>query len=117
LAEQIAWATETRVVTLIPMIVKPTPGFVLSPQPWSDDDAAHHTREDCSDADYAVVTHLVAETEPWTMDMRLIRTIDASCIGHFQVSFQSDAPENGIPKLAELLLSLVAEHDIAARQA
>ncbi len=68
--------------TLVPWIVKPRPGFILGGMPWDDATASRHARaavpEDA--ADYLVITHLRCRAEPWTIEVRVLRTIDAACL-------------------------------------
>ena len=109
LAEQIQFGNTARPQTFIPWISGETPGFVLSGGAWSDEEAANHTRQGEIKCDYVVTIHLKPIPEPWTAELRLIRTIDAKCLGTLSGSFLSAKPEERIPALAQQLLSLLGE--------
>lgn len=109
LAEQVEFGSQTRVQTLVPWITNAGGGFVLSGVPWKDEDAANYARQGQIKGDYVVAIHLKPNVEPWTAELRLIRTIDAKCLGTLTGSFPSAKPEEGIPTLARQLLSLLKE--------
>lgn len=110
LAEQVRFNLHARARTIVPWMTKPSPSFVLSGVPWSDADAAQHARAGDGPSDYIVVTHLRTAAEPWSIDLRLIRTIDAVCLASTSTSLNSKAPEAEIRALAETLLGLLAQH-------
>jgi tetratricopeptide (TPR) repeat protein len=109
LAETVEFGSNARVQTLVPWIVGETPGFVLSGVPWTDEKAACYARQGETPSDYAVITHLKPIAEPWAVGLRLIRTIDAKCLGTLEVFFPMVKPEQGLPGLARQLLDLLAE--------
>jgi len=109
LAEQVEFGSQARVQTLVPWITNEGGGFVLSGVPWKDDDAANYARQGEIKSDYAVTIHLKPNAEPWTAELRLIRTIDAKCLGTLSGSFPSAKPEDGIPVLVQQLLTLLRE--------
>jgi Flp pilus assembly protein TadD len=109
LAEQVEFGSAARAQTLVPWIVEPTGGFVLSGGAWNDDDAAGYSRQGQIKSDYVVATHLKTTVEPWTVELRLIRAIDAKCLGTLSVSFPSVKPEEGLPKLILQLLRLLTD--------
>lgn len=109
LAEAMEFSSNARVQTLVPWIVGETPGFVLSGVPWTDANAATYARQGETKNDFAVVTHLKPNSDPWTVALRLIRTIDAMCVGTLEVSFPMARPEDGLPSLTRRLLDLLAQ--------
>ncbi len=109
LAERIGFCTPLSVKTLIPWVEEKGGAFVLSAVAWSDQEAVNHSRREEVRGDYVVVSHLKAQAEPWTVDLRLIRVADGNCIGTLAASFQSAKPEEGIPELARRLVALLAE--------
>lgn len=109
LAETVEFGSNARVQTLVPWIVGETPGFVFSGVPWTDKNAACYARQGEVPSDYAVITHLKPIAEPWAVELRLIRTIDATCLGTLEVSFPMPNPEQGLPDLASQLLALLAQ--------
>lgn len=109
LAEAVEFGSNARMQTLVPWIVGDTPGFVLGGVPWTDEDAANYARQGETKSDFAVVTHLKPNADPWTLDLRLIRTIDGKCVGTLETSFPMARPEEGLPGLARQLLTLLAQ--------
>ncbi|HZR19761.1 MAG TPA: hypothetical protein VFE51_20920 [Verrucomicrobiae bacterium] len=109
LAEQIELSTQAQVQTLVPWVVSPTPGFVLGGVPWSDADAAGYARQTEPKSDYVVVCYLKTSSEPWVAELRLVRTIDAKCLGTLSGSFPSAKPEEGILALSSKLLSILVK--------
>lgn len=113
LAETLEMNTNAKARVLVPWILGDSPGFVLSGVPWTDENVANYAREGEVKSDFAVVTHLKPNSEPWTVELRLIRTIDGKCVGTLEGSFPMARPEEGLPDLAqELLALLVREADI-----
>ena len=110
LAEQLEFAGNARVQTLVPWIAGDPPGFVVSGRPWEDETAATAARQTELKSDYVVTIHLRPVAEPWTAELRLVRTIDAKCLGTLTGSFPSDKPEEGLPALANRLLALLQDH-------
>lgn len=108
LAEQITFASNASVQTLVPWIVNDS-GFVLSGGPWKDEDAANHARQGEMKNDFVVTIHLKPTAEPWSAELRVIRTIDAKCIGTLNGTWAATNPEAGIPGIAGQLLAILAE--------
>jgi len=109
LAEQVEFRSRARTQTLIPWIAEATAGFVLSGVAWSNEEAANYARQGELKSDYVVITHLHTQTEPWRIELRLVRTIDAKCLGQLQAGFPSTAPQEGILMLANDLLPLLRD--------
>jgi tetratricopeptide (TPR) repeat protein len=110
LAEQVAFHSGAQVQTLIPTVVGDPPGFVLNGVPWNDQDAASYARQGQAKSDYIVTTHIQPQAEPWTAQLRLVRTIDGQCLGQLTATWPAARPELGIPQMARQLLTLLAEH-------
>jgi tetratricopeptide (TPR) repeat protein len=110
LAEQIDFGSNARVQTLIPWITEEIGGFILSGVIWRDEDAANYARQSAHKSDYVVIIHLKTQTEPWTVELRLIRTIDGNFLGNFDALIPSAKPEETIPQLAQNLLALLVKH-------
>ena len=106
-AEQTHWRTDARVSTLIPWVVRPTNGFVVSGSPWDDEQAAGMARQGSDPNDYAVTAHLNVQKEPWRLELRLLRTIDGACIGVLERNFSMASPESVIPALMDEILTLL----------
>lgn len=110
LAEQVEFCSNARVQTLVPWITGEAPAFVFTGGPWEDADAANYARQTERKNDYVVVAYLKPNAEPWTAELRLVRTIDAQCLGTLTATFPLSRPEDGIPDLAARLLDLIREH-------
>ena len=110
LAEQIEFTSNARVQTLVPWIIGDSPGFVLSGEPWEDETATTSASQAELKSDYVVTIHLKSNAEPWTAELRLVRTIDARCLGTLTGSFPFGKPEEGILALARQLVALLCEH-------
>jgi tetratricopeptide (TPR) repeat protein len=78
--------TNATTTDLVPWIESPQTGFVLCGAPWEDDAAAQHARNasDETPIDWVVVSHLTVRGENWKVGTRVIRTIDAKCLGSFE---------------------------------
>lgn len=117
LAEQVELHTSAMARTLVPWLVKPHPGFILGGSAWDDATASRHARGSVADdpADYVVVTHLRCLAEPWTIELRLVRTIDAACLATASVACPSADPGLALPELVrELFAALAAHAEIAS---
>lgn len=116
LAEQIRFQGEAQIRTIIPWLEGDTPAFVLGGVAWANDDAAQHGRTGNPACDYVVVTHLKTAGEPWIIELRLIRTIDAKLLGTAMGRFSAAHPETAFLQLAQDLLGLLVEHAGLVRQ-
>jgi tetratricopeptide (TPR) repeat protein len=114
LAEQVRFNAQANVLTLVPWIQNPPEGFVLSGVAWQDAEAAQYARTGESPGDYVIVTHLKTAAEPWMAELRLIRTIDAKCLGTTEASFPSTQAGEAAQGIARELLTVLARHaDVA----
>ncbi len=112
LVEQVELATPALGRVLVPWLVKPRPGFIMGGIPWDDATASRHARAVVPDdaADYLVITHLRCTAEPWTVELRLVRTIDAACLGGASVPCSLSDPGQALPELARVLHELLSAH-------
>lgn len=109
LAEQLRFAYQANVQTLIPWIGEGTGGFVLSGVAWSDEDALEYVKHVETRSDYIVITHLNAQPEPWTIDLRVLQTSDGKRIGDIETSFASSNPGERVSELSQQLATLLAQ--------
>ncbi|MDR0353953.1 MAG: tetratricopeptide repeat protein [Opitutaceae bacterium] len=112
LAEQVEFGTEAATRTLVPWLVNP-PSFVLSGVIENDTDAASHARHvrpEEKPADYIVVTHLNCRADPWTIELRLVRTIDAACLATASATCPASDPAQVLPGLTRTLLAALDAH-------
>jgi len=72
---------------------------MLGGLPWPDEDVASFARREWVKSDYVAVTHLKPITSPWTVELRLIRRIDARCLATLTTTFPPDQPEQAPPDL------------------
>ncbi len=110
LAEQVDFKSLAHVQTLFPWIEGEHQAFVISSQPWSPEEVSTYARQGSIKSDYVVITHLLTQQDPWKIELRLVRTIDAKLLASLDVSFSWEHPEYAIPDLARQLLSLLAQH-------
>jgi tetratricopeptide (TPR) repeat protein len=116
LAEQVEFYSKARVQTLIPWVTAPAGSFILGGVAWNDADAANYSQQAGLKTDYVVVTHLKTQSEPWIVELRLVRAIDGKCLNDFNVSLPSATPHKGISELARKLLSALLLHAEVAPQ-
>ena len=108
LAEQVRFHGRSRVRTLMPWVLGEAPAFVLGRVPWKTDEAAHYARIGDTPADFVVVTHLVAATEPSRIELRLIRTIDAKELGTLEAALSLAQPESALRRIADSLVEILS---------
>ncbi len=108
LAEQVRFHGRAQVRPILPWLLGNAPAFVLGCVPWPDAGAAQYARNGDTPADYVVVTHLKSAAEPWSVELRLVRTIDAKLLGTLDASFPVAQPEAALRRLATDLLALLA---------
>jgi tetratricopeptide (TPR) repeat protein len=113
LAEQTEFGTEAATRTLVPRLVRPSPGFVLSCAAWTDADAAAHARQVQAEekpADYIVITHLNCLADTWTIELRLVRTLDAARLATVSAPCTARDPSRALADLTRGLLAALAAH-------
>ena len=108
LAEQVWFSSRARVQTLAPWVTGKSNGFVLSGVPWRDEDAAKYSLHGPIKSDFVTIVHLKSKSEPWTIELRLISSINRENLGELSASFQSADPEGAVLDLARRLLLLIA---------
>jgi tetratricopeptide (TPR) repeat protein len=117
LAEQVWFSSRARVQTLAPWVTGKSNGFVLSGVPWRDEDAAKYSLQGPIKSDFVTIVHLKSKSEPWTIELRLIRSSNRESLGELSASFQSANPEGAVLDLARRLLLLIAGPAQLERQA
>jgi len=81
LSEYFYTQSNANTCVLVPWISDPEGGgFILTGQAWQDDAASPHARNMDHPYDFLVTSHLIARGENWTLQTRIIRTIDAKCL-------------------------------------
>jgi len=82
LAERIEFSTTATTRSLFPHVVRPSPAFALMSKRTEDQTAAGYARQgqEGRAADYIITTHLLRDTAPWTVELRLVRAADARCV-------------------------------------
>ena len=111
LAEQIEFCSCARTRTLVPWIVKPEGGFVLSSVAWSDDTAVLHAQQGVAASDYVVISHLKTRSEPWTAEVRLVRVKDGKRLGQFEEPLPLSAPADAVFNLVQVLRELFGNEE------
>lgn len=115
-AEQAHWSTDARVSTLIPWVVGPPGGFVVSGVAWEAAQAAYFARQGDRPHDYVVTVHIKTQSEPWLVELHVIRTIDGTSLGSLAASFNMANPETAVPMLARQLIGLLRQEADATSQ-
>ena len=110
LAEGAYFSSNACVQTLVPWIVRENGGFVLMGDRCPDEDAVAYAQQTEDKNDYAVLTHIKAIGDSWTVELRLVQTIDAKCVGELSISFPATKPEEGLLLLKKQLLNLLERH-------
>jgi tetratricopeptide (TPR) repeat protein len=113
LSEQVEFGTEAVTRTLVAWMAKPSAGFVLGGDAWTDAEASANARRvgpDQKPADHIVVTNLRCTAEPWHIELRLVRTIDAKCLAEATATCTAINPAQALPSLTRDLLKALATH-------
>jgi hypothetical protein len=110
LAEQVRFGADANTRIFVPWMIHPSAGFLFSGVAWSDADAAHYARMHGPACDYVITTHLEAAAEPWQVELRVIRTIDAACLATATAPVPSASPDAAVAALAANLLALLSAH-------
>ena len=112
LAEQVRFSTLTPVHPLTTWMKGSQPVWALGKSPWQDDAAAAYVRGCAPTADYVVVTHIVATSDPWRLELRLIRASDGVRLTTKKANLPLNQPEAAVRRLGiELIQSLVQHAD------
>jgi len=73
LAEQVYFSSRANAVTLIPWVTSGGSGFVVGGKPWSDEAGLNFAKRGKPAGDFVCVMHLLAESDPWQVELRLLR--------------------------------------------
>jgi tetratricopeptide (TPR) repeat protein len=111
LSEQVRFRSDANPRTIVPWVK--AGGFVLASGRWTDEAAAGYARMEPA-SDYLILVHLRAAADPWTADLRLIRTIDAKCLETIERSFSFAQLAESAQLIARDLLNVLSRHaDVA----
>lgn len=99
---------------MIPWLVQDKGGFILYGKPLADGDAASFAGFSPDEkAEYIISSHLIATSEPWRFNVRLIRVVDGTCLGQVSHAVDKTSPVEML-KLAEMVTALLSEHGIVS---
>lgn len=115
LGERVEFLTTARVRTLVPLIKGEHRGFMVTGVAWSNEDAAGYARKGDAPSDYVVVTHLKAQSEPYRVELRVVRTIDARCVAEFASDLLPAHPKQAVDDLVTKLLNTIGSENVASR--
>jgi tetratricopeptide (TPR) repeat protein len=87
LAEYVHFMTKAKVQTLVPMLTGDSVAFMFASAAWTDEDALEHAKKCAPPADFIVVTHLIAQAEPFAVQVRLLRVPDGAVLATFEKTF------------------------------
>jgi tetratricopeptide (TPR) repeat protein len=110
LAETIWFNTIADVQTLVPITTGNQTALVLSGVAWKDEDAVRYSNIGEHKSDFVVITHLNCTADPWSVELRLVRSADHECVAAASVPFQAKEPQKGAMELAKGLKRLLARH-------
>jgi tetratricopeptide (TPR) repeat protein len=96
LAEQVYFGTEARVSILHGHLTGPQSGFAVFSRAWTLEEACNHASKATPPGDYVVVTHLLAHSDPWQVQLRLIRVAGQELVEELTATIPS--------KLSDILL-------------
>lgn len=109
LAEQAYFNGNVRVRPLVPWVLGEFPAFAVGSDPWNNPEAAERARSLEPACQFTVVTHIEALSEPWRVDLRLVRAADGQVVGAAAVEFKLADLENAARELSAELLKLLAQ--------
>ena len=84
-------------------------GFLVSGKSWSDTDASNHARNGENPCDFGITTHLIARGENWTIQLRILRTIDAKCLFHKEYQIAEWQPHTASPDILQDIMICLSE--------
>lgn len=108
LAEQIRFGLQARVRPIVPWVTGEAPAFVVGRQPWSAAEVAQQARTVKPECAYTVVAHVLAQAEPWRVEVRVVRAADAAVLGTATVEVSINDPEAALRTLAADVVALLA---------
>src|SRR5690606_38305042 len=114
-AEQAHFYRDARASTLIPRGLGRQGAFAVLAGAWPAGDAAAVARRGESSCDYAVTAHLRLSGKNCVLQLRVIRTIDGSCLKSLEGRFPAGQPVAAVLKLKEELLAVLADEAGASR--
>jgi len=83
--------------------------FLLSGTPLDTEELSHFARQRKDPYDYLLACHLAATVEPWRLEVRIIRTIDATVLETILIEIPSSPPE-ALDSLAGRLIEGMSPH-------
>jgi tetratricopeptide (TPR) repeat protein len=110
LAEQVYFGTRARVQSLIPWLTGATSAFVFAGKAWPDERASTFAKQATPAGDFIVVTHLLTQSEPWTVQARLLRPSDGKCLASLEATISSEAPGEKLLELSNRVLAVLSEN-------
>lgn len=108
IAERLGFQTSARCRTLVPWMLAPSRGFVISGKPWPDGELAAMARRADTPADYALALELEPKGGNIRLSVRLLRTIDAAFLGETSASLSLNHPGRGLDEFVGDLLTLLS---------
>jgi tetratricopeptide (TPR) repeat protein len=117
LSEQVSLRTAVQGRAMLPWATGEQSGFVIAGEPWSAEQAVAAVAQpngDTAPSTYAVTVHLDATVEPWTAELVFLRMSDGTQIGEMFAEFPADAPEDGLPGLANEVVEMMESVDPAS---
>jgi hypothetical protein len=105
LAEQVHMTTRARAKALLPLIL-PSYAHFVSIEAYSEEGACR-TAASSGPFSYLVVSHIDVCKEPWTMQLRLVRTSDEQCVAGWECPFDRRSSAEALRTVVKETLSVV----------
>ena len=117
LAEQVHLGTVERGQALVPWVAeKDAAGFVFTGFRWETEAAVQIATQGEHKNDYVVISHIVTKEAPWSVELRLVRTIDGVELGTLNATFPPDSPQDSLLQLSRQLIDLLEAQAEVERQ-
>jgi tetratricopeptide (TPR) repeat protein len=106
-AETIRFNCHAKVRVMLPLLCGDHPAFILGSVPWSDAEAAQHSRGGNEPADFVAISHIKISGDQWRVEVRVVRTIDSEFIGAAACEFVEANAAAAICQLGNDLIALL----------
>lgn len=97
LVEQIHLWGNASVLTLVPFVKDG--GFVLAGTPWPDIELARFARQASPKVSHVIGSHWIVGAETWTLELRLILSLDGTCVATHSATMRPNEVEAALPGL------------------
>ncbi|KAF0094125.1 MAG: hypothetical protein E1N59_2186 [Puniceicoccaceae bacterium 5H] len=111
LSQEVYYRHHVDTFTFIPWLEAPQSAYAISRVQADFEAVAGMARHEAVQADYVVYTHLKLDTETrWSVELSLIRTIDARCLDSFVQQIETERMDEGLLAIRNRLQKSLVEH-------